>query len=147
MDELKLPPPGRCACTNLRSAARAITQFYDQMLEPSGLRATQYSILAALARAGDMTIIPLADQLVMDRTTLTRNLSRLEKYGWIRIEPGEDLRTRIVHLTDEGRAVLAKALPLWQEAQTRVVGGLGEGQFHVLLGQLSAVVSLVQERP
>ncbi|HJX86773.1 MAG TPA: MarR family winged helix-turn-helix transcriptional regulator, partial [Gemmatimonadales bacterium] len=68
-----------CACFNVRKAARALTAFYDQVMAPTGLRATQGTLLVALARAGDIPVTRLAGILGMDRTTLTRNLEPLER--------------------------------------------------------------------
>ncbi|HEY9847811.1 MAG TPA: MarR family transcriptional regulator, partial [Candidatus Caenarcaniphilales bacterium] len=88
-----------CACFNLRKASRAVTQLYDKVLQPSGLLATQFTLLSAIALTGSVTITRLAQELVMDRTTLARNLKPLERQGLIQIKPGQDQRTRIVTLT------------------------------------------------
>ena len=72
------PQLEECTCLAVRQPARHVTQFYDQYLAPAGLRTTQFSILAKLKRQGPMTINVLADQLVMDRTTLGRNILPLE---------------------------------------------------------------------
>ncbi len=85
-----------CACLNVRKAARAVTQLYDEVLQPSGLRATQFNLLVAIALAGEAPVTRLADALVMDRTTLTRNLKPLESQGLITIEAGTD--RRVFHL-------------------------------------------------
>ncbi len=79
--------PAACNCLALRQAARQVTQFYDQFLAPSGLRSTQYSILARLQRKGPMTINALAGELVMDRTTLGRNILPLQRDGLIAASP------------------------------------------------------------
>ena len=131
-----------CTCFNLRKAARAVTQYYDGALKPSGLRATQFTLLAAIYNAGPITIKRLAERLIMDRTTLTRNLRPLEKQGLIESASGEDRRTRAVTLTDRGREVLAQALPLWERAQEEVVGKLGHERWRDLLEHLSATVAL-----
>ncbi len=133
-----------CACGNLRGAARAITQFYDEALQPVGLRATQYSLLTAIVLLGRPTLTTMAEVLVMDRTTLTRNLQLLEKQGFIEVVPGDDRRTREVSLTDKGRDAVLRGFPLWQQAQAQVVRELGEERFGSLLRDLSAVVSIVQ---
>jgi len=87
--------PAGCNCLALRQAARHVTQFYDQFLAASGLRATQYSILARLQRRGPMSINALAAELVMDRTTLGRNILPLQRDGLISIRPGRiDRRSR-----------------------------------------------------
>lgn len=126
-----------CACFNLRKTSRAITQHYDRVLQPSGLRVTQFTILAVTALAETIPITQLAKQLVMDRTTLTRNLRPLEKQGFIEIIPGEDLRTRYVTLSKKGRNALIKALPLWEEAQQRFESGLGDERFQSMLSDLA----------
>src|SRR5215467_14680471 len=83
-----LSGPGECNCLAVRQAARHITQFYDQLLAPSGLRTTQFSILARLRQLGPMTINALAAEMVMDRTTLGRNILPLERDGLIAVEQG-----------------------------------------------------------
>src|ERR1700743_560123 len=95
--------PADCNCLALRQAARHVSQFYDQFLAPSGLRTTQYSILARLQRRGAMTINALAAELVTDRTTLGRNLLPLQRDGFIAIGPGQsDRRSKEVQLTGAG---------------------------------------------
>lgn len=134
-----------CVCFNIRKAARAITQLYDDAFRPTGLRATQLSILAVTNGLGPMTVTRLAQATVTDRTTLTRNLNLLEKRGLIRTGGGNDRRERQVTLTDRGREALAKAYPFWQKAQTRIVKGLGEGRWKPLREGLAAIVSLTRE--
>jgi len=133
-----------CVCSNIRKAARAVTQLYDGILKPSGLRVTQFALLAVLASAGPTTITRLGQILVMDRTTMTRNLKPLVNQGLITIEAGQDQRTRVVALTASGREALAKALPLWEKAQTRVVEGLGRQRWSTLQADLSAVIALAR---
>ena len=135
-----------CACFKVRKAARAITKLYEEVLRPSGLRATQFSLLMAARVMGPVTVVKLAEVMVMDRTTLTRNLQILEKRGLIAIKPGEDRREREVTLTASGMEVLTKAVPLWEEAQNRVKKGLGEERLHDLLGDLSEMISLTKEQ-
>ena len=98
-----LPRLEECTCLAVRQAARHITQFYDQHLAPVGLRTTQFSILARLRRQGPMTINALADELVMDRTTLGRNILPLEREGLISVAPGRtDRRSKELRLTGAG---------------------------------------------
>ncbi|WP_424101859.1 MarR family winged helix-turn-helix transcriptional regulator [Moorena producens] len=134
--------PDQCTCFNLRKATRVVTQIFDDKLRPSGLRATQFSILAVMAGAKSSTINKLAQTLAMDRTTLTRNLKPLEKQGLIEISPGEDRRTRLVALTAKGQENLTQALPLWEQAQTEVIEKLGVGPWHNLLERLTETVSI-----
>ena len=133
-----------CACFNLRKSARAVTQFYDRILKPSGLRGTQFSLLAAAAMNDSMNISNLADALVMERTTLTRNLRPLERQGLVRISRGEDQRSREVTLTPEGSRRLAVALPLWNQAQGRMEEGMGRQRLRHLLGDLESTVAITR---
>ena len=127
-----------CSCGNLRRASRAVTQLYDGVLQASGLKATQFTLLVAAAELKSAPISQMAEALVMDRTTLTRNLKPLVKDGLLTVEPGEDRRSRWIRLTPKGRRVLAEALPLWDRAQNRVIQGLGRARWQRLIGDLKA---------
>lgn len=136
-----LEPAHSCVCFNLRKSARAVTQRYEEALKPTGLRATQFSLLVATRLMGSITVSSLAKALVMDRTTLTRNLKPLEKQGLLRISLGrDDRREREITLTGSGQAILAKALPLWQGVQGEVKKELGQARFNRLLHDLSATI-------
>jgi DNA-binding MarR family transcriptional regulator len=135
-----------CACFNLRKAARAVTQLYDEYLRPTGLRATQLTLLIAARGVGPVAISKLAKGAVLDRTTLTRNLKVLEKKGLIRTETGLDRRAREVTLTDLGHKALIKAMPLWVKAQAHVKEGLGEETMERFLRYLSDIVSLARNK-
>jgi DNA-binding MarR family transcriptional regulator len=126
----------RCACGNIRIAARAITQFYDDILRPSGLRTTQFSMLTTIARAEQLTVTQLAETLVMDQTTVTHNLDLLRKMALIERVVGQDRRTRVLRLTPEGYAAIEKAMPLWEEAQQQAVERLGTERYRALLKDL-----------
>src|SRR6476620_9386826 len=109
-----------CNCFAIRAAARHVTQFYDQVIAPTGMRTTQFSILARLKRRGPLTINALAEDMVMDRTTLGRNILPLERDGLIRIEPSaSDRRAKELHLTKAGEKRLQAALKRWPQAQAR----------------------------
>ncbi len=132
-----------CTSFNLRKAARVVTHQYDEMLKPSGLRSTQFSLLTVLSMGGTETISNLAHTLVMDRTTLTRNLKPLQSQGWIKRVPGEDRRTRAWTITAQGRKVLVRALPLWKKAQKETVSLLGKERWNGLLDHLKFTVQKV----
>lgn len=118
--------PAACNCLALRQAARHVTQFYDEFLAPSGIRATQYSILARLQRNGPMTINALAAELVMDRTTLGRNIRPLQRDGLIAVGPGKsDRRSREIRLTAAGLTRLRTARRGWEMAQAKFEGAFG----------------------
>jgi len=128
-----------CACFNVRKSARVLTQYYDEALHPIGLRATQFTTLAILSQAENITISDLADVLVMDRTTLTRNLRPLEDQGFLKSETGEDRRTRVIRLSNKGMSKLKTAIPFWIKAQKSVVSHFGNSRFNSLLGELNFV--------
>jgi DNA-binding MarR family transcriptional regulator len=115
-----------CNCFAVRQAARHVTQFYDQYLTPIGLRTSQFSILAKLGRLGPMTINALASELVMDRTTLGRNILPLDRDGLIAIKPGAtDRRVKELHLTAAGAEKVKTGFKHWGEAQTRFEAAFG----------------------
>ena len=134
----------RCTCFNLRKAARAITQLYDEFLRPSGLRATQFSLLTVIREVGTVSMTELAEAAVMDRTTLKRNLELLEREGLVRIQAGSDARVREVMLTAAAQQKLAEALPYWAKAQAYVTAKLGSGRAEQLLSNLGAAVRAAQ---
>ena len=129
-----------CTCFNLRKTTRAVTQLYDEALKPSGLYATQFTLLAAISSTEPVTITKLSQALVMERTTLTRNLNPLQKNGWVEVTPGEDKRTRTVFLTRSGKKVLSQAMVYWKEVQNQVVKTLGKSNWQELLENLSLTV-------
>ncbi len=130
-----------CAYHNLRKTARVVTQLYDDLLRPTGLRATQFPLLVTLQARGPLTVNELADAIGSDPTTMTRNLRPLQKRGLVRIETGEDRRVRVASLTRTGRTTLTNALPQWQRAQRRMVKGLRPERLTRLLSDLSVAVA------
>jgi DNA-binding MarR family transcriptional regulator len=135
-----------CACFNLRKVTRAVTQLYDEMLRPAGLRVTQFSLLVAVRLAGPVGVTRLAELTVMDRTTLTRNLELLQRQGLIEVTAGADRRSRIVTLTAQGNAAIAQALPFWKKAQSHVVNSLGQERWAGMLTELGELVALTHAK-
>lgn len=133
-------------CGSLRRAARVVTQYYAKVLKPSGLEPTQFTLLVACATAGPVPISALAGAIAMDRTTLTRNLRLLARQDLAHVTEGADRRVRRVELTRNGRAVLARALPLWQKAQLGMTEMLGQTRLDGLLDDLGAFVALSRAR-
>jgi DNA-binding MarR family transcriptional regulator len=134
----------QCALANLRRASRAITRLYDDALAPSGLRSTQFTLLATVAASEVLTVTELAHALGMDRTTLARNLGPLERDHLVQVDAGADQRVRLVSLTDAGLERLRTAIPLRSAAQRRVVGTLGADTFRQLLGALDAIGATIK---
>ena len=132
-----------CACLQLRKATRVVTQVYDEELRPIGLRSTQLPILVTLAAHGALSMADLADSLVLDRTTLVRNLWPLRRRGLIEVVRDAGRRARRVALTTAGQDAVVRAVPLWAQAQTRVKAELGTREALDLQRALSRLVSLL----
>jgi DNA-binding MarR family transcriptional regulator len=134
--------PESCNCQAIRAAARHVSQFYDQRLAPSGLRTSQYTILAKLKRSGPLTINALADMMVTERTTLGRNVLPLQRDGLIRIEASAaDRRAKQLVLTAEGEKRLRAAAKLWVAAQARFDTAFGAKRAADLRALLATVVA------
>ena len=136
---------GTCTCGELRKAARAITLLYDNAFKSSGLLSTQFNVLQAIYNVHSMRISDLANKLGMDRTTLTRNLSVLEREGFIEISQGKDHRTRIVTATQKGRSAVAKAILLWNEVQHKVKQEMGENSWRELMQNLGQLLKVTEQ--
>ncbi len=137
-----LPKAEDCNCFAVRSAARHVTQFYDRFLAPIGLRTTQFSILAKLKRRGPLTINALAEDMVMDRTTLGRNILPLERDGLVQVAPvATDRRAKELRLTPTGEKRLQAGSKAWAQAQSQFEGTFGPKRAAELRTMLRAVVA------
>jgi DNA-binding MarR family transcriptional regulator len=114
-----------CLCLASRRAARGITRAFDWSLRPHGLRVTQFTILVMLMLRGPARIGDLAERLGIERTTLSRNLARVEALSWVRIRPARDRRSRTVSVTAKGRVVVAASIDTWRKAQKSVAAAIG----------------------
>ena len=129
-----------CACHKVRMAARAVTRAYDDMLRPTGLRATQVAVLAAIAIDGAISISALAKLMGMDRSTLTRNLRPLEELKLIAVGSEGWHRSRTLAMTKLGRTRLREALPLWEKAQKALKAKLGDRDWAGMHDSLDRVI-------
>jgi DNA-binding MarR family transcriptional regulator len=118
---MDLSPCAHCHCLAARRNARAVTRHFEAALRRHGLRATQFSILAALALARPMAMGALAELLGLERTTLTRSAALLEHNRWVRTDRSEDARERTLRLTASGRRKLESAYASWKAAQDSAV--------------------------
>ncbi len=133
-----------CTALNLRKASRVVTKLFDDVLRPVGLRSTQLPILVTLRLLGPTTMRQLSAELVMNATTLTRNLRPLLKRGMVQVLAGEDRRTREISLAEPGRKLLQEAVPLWEDAQGITVDSMGQARWRRLIDELSAAVEVAQ---
>jgi DNA-binding MarR family transcriptional regulator len=135
--------PEVCSCAALRQAARHVTQFYDAALAPSGLGLNQFSMLARLKSVGPMAIQDLARLLIMDRSTLGHLLRPLQRRRLVTlVTDPQDRRSRRVALTAAGQALLAKARPMWADAERRFARTMGENAARELRMTLKRVATM-----
>jgi DNA-binding MarR family transcriptional regulator len=129
-----------CLCFHVQRAARALTRRFDEVLRPFGLTSGQFSLLMSLNRPEPPSMGPVASLLAMDRTTLTAALKPLERRGLVKVlRDQSDRRTRILKLTDNGRTLLARALPLWKRTHDEVEQLVPDGDPGVLRRSLRAL--------
>jgi DNA-binding MarR family transcriptional regulator len=133
-----------CTAANLRRAARAVSQVYDDQLRAVGLTIAQFTLIQTLTLAGKVTQRRLGEILVLDSTTLSRTLRPLEQRGWIRRRSGKDRRERQIELTEAGRSLFRAAISHWNRAQKRVSARLGR-RWIGLMRELSAIADLTRE--
>ncbi len=119
-----------------------MAQLYDAAFRPVGLAQTQFTLLVAIHLLEPVPITQLAQELLTDQTTITRNIKLLERRGLVTSNPGDDRRIKLSSLTVEGQAVLEQALPLWEQAQSELRQHFGEQKWHTLLSLLSEVTTL-----
>ncbi len=134
-----------CLCASFRRSSRALTQHYEQALRPLGLRSSQFTVLQALSLVGEATQGRLGKILAMDSTTLTRTLEIMDRQGWIAKLPGNDRRSWRLSLTKAGKSKFKRALPSWQEVQTRLRSQLGDDRWETLLSLTNIVTAAVTE--
>lgn len=139
------PPKLPCLCATLRRCARATSQHYEDALRPFGLRGSQFTILQALEIAGEVSQGQLGEILAMDSTTLTRTLDIMSRHGWITKRFGKDRRERRLRLAKAGQVQLNRALPAWQQVQSRLRRRLGDEPWDQLMKLTNDVTSTVTE--
>jgi DNA-binding MarR family transcriptional regulator len=114
-----------CIAVRLRLLNRVITNFYDEALRPLGLKVSQLNILVVAARLGLARPTQVCDILQLDTSTLSRNVERMRKHGWLEAVPEEDARAQPFRLTPQGKRLIEKAIPAWEEAQLQAADLLG----------------------
>jgi DNA-binding MarR family transcriptional regulator len=133
------------ACASLRRASRAVTNYYDAMLRPSGLHVSQFTLLQALNIAPDISQKQLAELLEIDSSTLTRTLAPLRRKGWLRSQAGADRRELRLSLTAAGEREYKRALPYWQSAQKGLEQALGKETWNRLIDAALRAAGVVIE--
>ncbi len=132
-----------CGSFNLRRASRVVSQLYDDILQPTGLRSTQVVLLVAIAAEQELSLAHLARELVLSPSTLSRNLRPLERDGLVDIhETGK--RGKLVRLTNEGERALTNAVPYWERAQDKFTSLVGSAAWTNLAKRLSKTVQVTR---
>src|SRR3954469_14477012 len=114
-----------CIAVRLRLLNRVVTNFYDDALRPLGLKVSQLNILVVTARLGLARPAQVCEFLQLDASTLSRNVKPLQARGWLHVVPDEDARAQPFRLTPQGKRLIEKAVPAWEEAQRRAGELLG----------------------
>ena len=137
-----------CLCLHAQRAARALARLFDDALRPAGLTNGQFSLMMSLNRPEPPPMGPVATLLAMDQTTLTAALKPLQRKGWVSVmENPKDRRGRLLALTGEGKAVLARALPIWKETHAALDARLPDGGSTRLRQDLQAVSGMMDGTP
>lgn len=135
-----------CACTALRKAVRSIDRLYDARLAHHGITTTQFGLLRAIARAGEIVLNQLAARMVMDRTSLYRTLRPMEAAGWVSIADAPRGRAKLARLTETGAAVMHAAEPDWLALQGEVYGQIGGDEWGALMAMSARLVALGRDK-
>ena len=115
-----------CLAVRVRLLTRTIPGIYDEALRPLGLTTGQLNILVVVAKRGPVAPGEVARKLNMEKSTVSRNIERMQRNGWLRVSPGDSGRTQTLALSPEGRRLLTRSLPLWKGAQARAAALLGQ---------------------
>jgi DNA-binding MarR family transcriptional regulator len=139
---LDLHGTGHCAAFNFRRTARAVTRLYDEALQPTGIRSTQFAILVGVKKAEPIAIGELGRTLGIDRTTMTRSLRLLKQDGLLSVSKRAEKRQRFVSITAKGAETLKRAVPVWREMQSRFEKTIGKDYWHDLRNELERLAGV-----
>ncbi len=140
MPALKSP----CVCTTVRKANRALFRFYESALAESDLSVVQFAILRSLEKSGDLPLSRIADDQVMERTSLYRTIKPLIDAGAVKLRDADRGKAKIASLTRRGRRLIQQTQPYWEAAQQSVVSKIGARQWERLSSVLLDVPELLQ---
>src|SRR5262249_2942551 len=138
------PPPSvprPCACTTVRRASRVLARAFDAALEPAGLNVTQLAVLRAIQRHPEEPLTRVAEDLCMDRTSLYRAVTTMQREGWLKVTLGADARSRTAGFTANGLRVLGAADRPWGRLQTEIIERFGRDRWAALVAELERLVA------
>jgi len=135
MNELISAEATSPACINLQMmrSSHYILKAYDEAYRPFGIRATQMPVLGAVARRQPVTIRQIADELESERSVMSRKLLVMEKSGWVKEDPDAIGKEKMFLLTNKGKELIQKILPVRLEVQQRLTSVLTEDEMNLLL--------------
>jgi DNA-binding MarR family transcriptional regulator len=116
----------QCIAARLRLVNRVVTNFFDEALRPLGAKVSQLNILIVTAKLGLARPAQVCQILQLDTSTLSRNVERMRAHGWLEVVPEEDARAQPFQLTPEGKQLIEKAVPAWEQAQQQAARLLGD---------------------
>ena len=135
-----------CVAVRLRRLNRVVTNLYDDALRPLGLKVSQLNLLVVTAKLGLAQPAKVCDILQLDTSTLSRNVERMRAKGWLEVVPAEDARTQPFRLTAQGKKLLERAVPAWEQAQQQAGELLGEDGV-ALLTKTASKLGMPQAKP
>jgi DNA-binding MarR family transcriptional regulator len=135
-----------CIAVRLRLLNRVVTNLYDDALRPLGLKVSQVNIMVVTAKLGLAQPAKVCDILHLDTSTLSRNVERMRAKGWLEVVPGEDARTQPFRLTAQGKRLLERAVPAWEQAQRQAEELLGDEGI-ALLNKAASKLGMPQAKP
>ena len=135
-----------CIAVRLRLLNRVVTNLYDDALRPLGLKVSQLNVLVVTAKLGLAQPAKVCDLLRLDTSTLSRNVERMRAKGWLEVVPAEDARTQPFRLTAQGKRLLERAVPAWEEAQGKAAVLLGDEGL-ALLDKAARKLGMPQAKP
>jgi DNA-binding MarR family transcriptional regulator len=134
-----------CTCTTVKKLSRVLGKSYDAALSEAGINITQLAVLRCISRRTGEPLSHVAAELEMDRTSLYRAITPMERDGWILVEDGSDARSRTAKLLKKGNAVLKKADKGWDEIQTKILGRFGKNEWLRLVSDLNRLADCALE--
>src|SRR6202011_1430582 len=135
-----------CVAVRLRLLNRVVTNLYDDALRPLGLKVSQLNLLVVTAKLGLAQPAKVCDLLHLDTSTLSRNVERMRAKGWLEVVPGEDARTQPFRLTAQGKRLVERAVPAWEQAQQQAEELLGEDGV-ALLSKTASKLGMPEAKP
>ncbi|OOM76060.1 organic hydroperoxide resistance transcriptional regulator [Clostridium puniceum] len=135
-----------CVCRNLRMTTRITTQHFDQIFQTVGLTTPQFSLLSDITAHENIAISEVAEILLMDQTTLTRNIEILRKKGYVNVRTdGNDSRRKCISLSNVGEEILNEAIPVWNNVQSLIFKEIGAEKFTGFLETLTQIQTIINK--